>query len=142
MVVDFALKWWAFAALIATLLYARYRRGGEVGEGQEAVAGKGVEDSSAPPPPSCIVFTVNGAVHRVESPSPSLTLLGYLRDRCGLTGAKIGCGEGGCGACTVMISSYDDGAVRHAAVNAWCAPEPGPTFFCPQPPVRLVPLLI
>lgn len=45
---------------------------------------------------------VNGAVHRVES-APRRNLLGVLRDELGLTGSKYGCGEGQCGACTVMI---------------------------------------
>ena len=41
-----------------------------------------------------------------------------------LTGSKLGCGEGGCGACTVMVSSYDreKDSVRHMAVNACLAP--------------------
>ena len=39
-------------------------------------------------------------------------------------GSKLGCGEGGCGACTVMVSSYDreEDTVRHMAVNACLAP--------------------
>lgn len=45
---------------------------------------------------------VNGAVYRVES-APRRNLLGVLRDELGLTGSKYGCGEGQCGACTVMI---------------------------------------
>ena len=35
---------------------------------------------------------------------PGLTLLSFLRRRLGLCGTKLGCGEGGCGACTVMVS--------------------------------------
>ena len=41
-----------------------------------------------------------------------------------LTGTKLGCGEGGCGACTVMVSSYDRATndVTHVSVNACLAP--------------------
>ena len=37
---------------------------------------------------------------------PNQTLLNFLRTDCGLTGTKLGCGEGGCGACTVLLSKY------------------------------------
>jgi aerobic-type carbon monoxide dehydrogenase small subunit (CoxS/CutS family) len=45
---------------------------------------------------------VNNAEHSVEA-DPDATLLSVLRDRIGLTGTKYGCGEGQCGACTVLI---------------------------------------
>ena len=40
----------------------------------------------------------------------------------GYTGTKLGCGEGGCGACTVMVSSWEDSAICHRAVNACLCP--------------------
>jgi xanthine dehydrogenase/oxidase len=41
-----------------------------------------------------------------------------------LTGSKLGCAEGGCGACTVMISKRDihTGAIKHMSVNACLMP--------------------
>jgi len=45
---------------------------------------------------------VNGTEHQVEVP-PDTKLLYVLRDTLGLTGTKYGCGEGMCGACTVLL---------------------------------------
>ena len=45
---------------------------------------------------------VNGRRMRVNAP-PMKRLLDVLREECGLTGTKEGCGEGECGACTVLV---------------------------------------
>jgi aerobic carbon-monoxide dehydrogenase small subunit len=58
-------------------------------------------------------FTLNGA-RRTVTAHPMTRLLDVLREDCGLTGTKEGCGEGECGACTVLV----DGA----AVNACLVP--------------------
>ncbi len=47
-------------------------------------------------------LVVNGIEHQVDI-DPARTLLTVLRDELELTGTKYGCGEGQCGACTVMI---------------------------------------
>ena len=55
-----------------------------------------------------IELHVNGTKRRVNA-SPERSLLSVLRDDLDLTGAKYGCGEGQCGACTVLL---DGQAVR------------------------------
>ena len=47
-------------------------------------------------------LTINGAKMPVEAPDDE-TLLSVLRNRLHLTGTKYGCGEGECGACTVLL---------------------------------------
>ena len=42
----------------------------------------------------------------IDDPDPSVLLVDYLHG-IGLTGTKVGCGQGGCGACTVMLSHRD-----------------------------------
>jgi aerobic-type carbon monoxide dehydrogenase small subunit (CoxS/CutS family) len=49
-----------------------------------------------------ISLKVNGSTHEVEV-APADTLLTALRDALDLTGTKYGCGEGQCGACTVLV---------------------------------------
>jgi aerobic-type carbon monoxide dehydrogenase small subunit (CoxS/CutS family) len=50
-----------------------------------------------------IELRINGASRKVET-DPERTLLEVLRDELNLTGAKYGCGEGQCGACTVLVA--------------------------------------
>jgi len=49
-----------------------------------------------------LAFTINGSSAKVEV-EPSARLLDVLREGLGLTGTKEGCGEGECGACTVIV---------------------------------------
>ncbi|KAJ2726263.1 hypothetical protein GGI07_000740 [Coemansia sp. Benny D115] len=75
------------------------------------------------PTSSSILFYLNGRRVVVENPDLDQTLLQYVRD-IGLTGTKLGCGEGGCGACTVMVSRYDpdENRIIHTSVNACLCP--------------------
>lgn len=59
-----------------------------------------------------IRFRLNGKPTRLETDGER-TLLWVLRDDLGLTGTKFGCGEGICGACTVVVNGS---AVRSCSV--------------------------
>ncbi|MGB0747670.1 MAG: xanthine dehydrogenase small subunit [Magnetospiraceae bacterium] len=65
-----------------------------------------------------ISFLVNGALQSVADANPTLTLLGYLRNHKLLTGTKEGCGEGDCGACTVVLGERRGNGVTYRSVNA------------------------
>ena len=51
-----------------------------------------------------MVLTVNGEKHEIAV-DPGVELLTVLRDYLNLTGSKYGCGEGACGACTVLVDN-------------------------------------
>jgi len=59
-----------------------------------------------------IGLQVNGKRHRLKV-EPRWSLLDVLREKLGLTGPKLGCGRGECGACTVLI----DGQPRYACLT-------------------------
>uniref|UniRef100_A0A7M4ERU3 aldehyde oxidase n=1 Tax=Crocodylus porosus TaxID=8502 RepID=A0A7M4ERU3_CROPO len=74
-----------------------------------------------------LVFYVNGRKIVEKNADPEQMLLSYLRKRIvsvRLTGTKYSCGGGGCGACTVMISTYEplSKKILHFSANACLLP--------------------
>jgi aerobic carbon-monoxide dehydrogenase small subunit len=63
-------------------------------------------------------LTVNGSEYAVAS-EPLTPLLAVLREEVGVTGAKAGCQQGGCGACTVLV----DGEPRRSCLLPLAAVE-------------------
>lgn len=63
-----------------------------------------------------VTFTLNGAI--VETTVESqLLLIDLLREKLGLTGTKEGCGEGECGACTVIVNGKTINSCLYPAVE-------------------------
>src|SRR5690349_16045706 len=72
-----------------------------------------------------LTFYMNGEEVILNNPNPDWTLLDFIRSRYGFKGTKLGCGEGGCGACTVVlqsVESHDSKKLKHVAVNACLFP--------------------
>ncbi|KAF2252870.1 hypothetical protein BU26DRAFT_420424 [Trematosphaeria pertusa] len=73
-----------------------------------------------------ITCYINGRRTVIDNPNPHWTLLDYVRAQPNLKGTKLGCGEGGCGACTVVLQVPDAQSgkrrIKHLAVNACLFP--------------------
>jgi xanthine dehydrogenase small subunit len=68
-----------------------------------------------------IRFIRKGHMVEIADLSPTMLLLDYLRDVERATGTKEGCGEGDCGACTIVLGKLRDGKLNYEPVNACIA---------------------
>lgn len=69
-------------------------------------------------------FWLNGEEIVVSNPDPRVSLVEFLHER-GLPGTKVGCDQGGCGACTVMISRRTKDGIDHRSINSCLRPLVG-----------------
>ena len=71
---------------------------------------------------TAFTFSINGTLIHLKETAPTQTLLSYLREH-RLVGTKEGCGDGDCGACTVvLVGQGADGQGHYQAVNSCLLP--------------------
>jgi len=70
-----------------------------------------------------IQFILNNQLIKTDKPA-STTLLDFVRYDENLRGTKIGCREGDCGACTVLIGSIKDGKLEYMSATSCLTPLP------------------
>lgn len=58
----------------------------------------------------------------VTSAKSGMTLLDFIRDTKQLKGTKIGCREGDCGACTVLVGSLDNNTINYKSITSCISP--------------------
>ncbi len=82
-----------------------------------AAAVPAAREEAAPAYQTEILVYVNGTRHAIADPDPSMLLSTFLRETLHLTGTKVACGEGGCGACTVLLGRMDAGGSWSSLVS-------------------------
>ena len=68
-----------------------------------------------------INFILNNELVSVKS-DPAIVLLDFIRNQKHLSGTKEGCKEGDCGACTVLVGSFNNGTIEYKSVNSCLLP--------------------
>ncbi|MCI0462684.1 MAG: FAD binding domain-containing protein [Gemmataceae bacterium] len=65
-----------------------------------------------------VLFYVNGRRYQIHGETAFASLSDFLRHELDLTGTKVVCAEGDCGACTVLVGRSDAGDLRYETVDA------------------------
>ena len=71
-----------------------------------------------PMPTKPLRFFRRGEIVTLPAVDPNRTLLEVLREDLHSCGTKEGCGEGDCGACTVVVAQANGGALKYSAINS------------------------